>query len=316
MDISILIPVYNVENYIERCARSLMEQTLKSGLEYIFINDGSSDKSIDVLEKVISEYKDRKDQVRIIHQPSNIGLSNARLKGLKEAKGKYVINCDSDDWVEANMYETLLGVAKETDADIVVSDFYHEFQNKQIIEHFEEKSNIDAILSKSGKYWWCTVNRLVKRSLYFDNNIFPIPGINMLEDVCVMMRLYYFAGKIEYVHIPLYHYDRSRESSLMHQSNSTQKILQRKKCIDFLADFFHQHNFEFNDIYNLYKLNIRDSFLLQTPPNWKEWKKCYPDTWKLKWGESQTSFLYKLSYTLASWGILFPLKILIHIVRC
>lgn len=313
--ISILIPVYNVEKYIERCARSLMEQTVKTGIEFIFINDGSADKSIDILENVISDYKDRKDQVRIIHQPSNMGLSNARLRGLKEAKGKYVINCDSDDWVETDMYENLLRVAEAKDADIVVSDFYHEFPDKQIIEHYETKSNIDAILSKSGNYWWCTVNRLVKKSLYLENNIYPIPNINMLEDVCVMMRLYFFAKKIEYVPKALYHYDRTRDSSLMHQAYSTEKLLERKRCIDFLSEFFKQHCFDFNEIYNLYKINIRDSFLLQSPPNWAEWVNCYPETWQIIWKDKKSSLIYKLCYTFASWGVLWPFKLLLKAAK-
>lgn len=315
MDISVLIPIYNVENYIERCARSLMEQTLKAGIEFIFVNDGSSDKSIVILERVICDYEDRKDQVRVIHQPSNMGLSNARLRGLKEAKGKYVINCDSDDWVETDMYETLLKVAEATDADIVVSDFYQEFSDKQKIEHYEAKSNVDAILTKNGNYWWCTVNRLVKKSLYTDNSIYPIPNINMLEDVCVMMRLYLFAKKIEYVPKPLYHYDRTRENSLMHQAYSTQKLLERKRCIDFLSEFFKQHDFDFNDIYNLYKINIRDSFLLQTPPNWIEWKNCYPEVWKLVWKNEESGLFYKFCYTIASWGVIWPFKLLLEVAK-
>jgi len=312
MNISVLIPVYNVEKYIERCVRSLMEQTIKEKIEFIFINDGSTDKSIEILEKVISNYKEREKQVRIVHQPSNMGLSNARLRGIHEAQGNYLINCDSDDWVEPDMYESLWLKAEATNADIVVSDFYHEFANKQRIERFEEKSAHEAILSSKGNYWWCTCNRLVKKSLYDDNNIYPIPGINMLEDVCVMMRLYYHAHKIEYIHRPLYHYDRTRESSLMHQNYSTKTILQRKQCIDFLATFFKQKNFKFDDIYNLYKINIRDSFLLQTPINWEEWKKCYPETWKLVWNNHDSGIVYKSCYTIASWGFIYPFKKLLQ----
>lgn len=308
MNISVLIPIYNVGNYIERCARSLMEQTIKDEIEFIFINDGSSDNSIEILEKIITNYKEREEQVKILHQPSNLGLSNARLRGILESTGTYIINCDSDDWVEPDMYESLWHKAKETNADIVVSDFYHEFADKQRIERYEEKSPHEAILSSKGNYWWCTCNRLVKKSLYEDNNIYPIPGINMLEDVCVMMRLYYYATKIEYVHRPLYHYDRTRESSMMHKKYTTQTILQRKQCVDFLATFFEKKNFKFDDIYNLYKINIRDSFLLQSPTNWEEWRKCYPETWKLVWKNHHSSFVYKLCYTIASWGFLYPYK--------
>ena len=309
INVSVVIPVYNVEPYIKRCVESLMSQTLKTGIEFIFVNDCSTDNSVNLIEEVVSCYSERKDQVRIIHHSSNKGLACTRLTGIKEAKGDYIIQCDSDDWVEKDMYETLINKATETDADIVVCAFFHEFLHSQKIESFEEKTPHEAILSKGGNYWWSTCNRLVKKSLYFDNDVFPIPDINMMEDVCVMMRLYYFAKRIEYVHQPLYHYDRTREGSLMHKACSTKSLLERKKCVDFLNAFFESNHFDFTEIYNLYKSNIRDSFLLQNPPNWKEWRQCYPETWKTVWANKSLSLMYRLCYTLASWGILTPFKL-------
>ena len=122
--VSVCIPVYGVEKYIERCARSLFEQTMAEGIEFIFVNDCTKDRSIEILEQVLSEYPQRKEQVKIIHHKKNGGLVAARNTGLKHATGDYIIHCDSDDWVDLNMYEAMYNKAIETNADMVYSDFY------------------------------------------------------------------------------------------------------------------------------------------------------------------------------------------------
>ena len=97
--VSVVIPVYGVEKYIERCARSLFEQTLDD-IEYIFVNDCTKDRSIDILNEVINDYPARKQQIRIVHHKENKGLPFARQSGWQVATGEYVANCDSDDWVD------------------------------------------------------------------------------------------------------------------------------------------------------------------------------------------------------------------------
>lgn len=129
--VSICIPVYNVEKYIGRCARSLFDQTLDD-IEYIFVNDCSPDRSMSVLERVIKEYPKRKPQIQIINHNTNQGSAAARNSCLSVATGEYIGWCDSDDWVEPQMYEKMYekGVAEK--ADIVYCGFYFEFPNKQI----------------------------------------------------------------------------------------------------------------------------------------------------------------------------------------
>ena len=116
--ISIIVPIYKVENYIERCVRSLLEQTY-IGIEYIFVDDCSPDSSISILKKVIKEYPTRIDQIKIISHEKNMGLPAARNTGLKMAIGDYIFHCDSDDYVEKDMIEKMYQTAKEKDADIV-----------------------------------------------------------------------------------------------------------------------------------------------------------------------------------------------------
>ncbi len=102
--VSVIIPVYGVEKYIERCARSLFEQTLDD-IEYLFIDDCTPDKSIEMLKQVLEDYPHRKPQVVIHRMEQNSGQAAVRKWGMQNAIGDYVIHCDSDDWVELTMYE-------------------------------------------------------------------------------------------------------------------------------------------------------------------------------------------------------------------
>ena len=119
--ISVVIPIYRVEAFIERCARSLMEQTMDD-VEYIFVDDCSPDGSIDILNHVVAEYPQRK--VQIIRHEVNHGLPAARNTGLAVTTGEYIFHCDSDDYMECDALEKMYNKAVETDADIVYSDWY------------------------------------------------------------------------------------------------------------------------------------------------------------------------------------------------
>ena len=130
--ISIIVPVYNVEKHIEKCLDSILEQTLKE-IELIVINDGSTDNSL----KKIKKYKE--DKRIIIINKKNEGLTKTRNIGFKIAKGKYIYNMDSDDYLESNKaLEKLYNKIEKDDLDILVFDFYREYKNKK-----EYSKNID-----------------------------------------------------------------------------------------------------------------------------------------------------------------------------
>ena len=159
--VSVIIPVYGVENYIERCARSLFEQTLDE-IEYLFINDCTQDNSIDVLKKVLKEYPSRQSQVIIHHMDKNSGQAVVRQWGMTHARGEYIIHCDSDDWVSFEMYEKMLDFAKDKNYDIVYCDYYS-----------SDGTNKNRVIQKTksvllqGPVW----NKIVKRSIYTNNDI-------------------------------------------------------------------------------------------------------------------------------------------------
>ena len=126
--VSILVPVYNVEQYIERCARSLFEQTYDN-LEYIFVDDCTPDKSIQILERVLAEYPQRREQTKIIHHDRNRGLAAARNTAVENCSGVFLTHVDSDDWIEFNAVELLVNKQQENDADIVSSNTFCQYSD-------------------------------------------------------------------------------------------------------------------------------------------------------------------------------------------
>lgn len=121
--VSVIIPIYGVQKYIERCVRSLFEQTLDD-IEYLFIDDCSPDGSVRIIMRILDEYPNRKEQVIIHRMEQNSGQAKVREWGMKNATGDYVIHCDSDDWTDLMMYESMYQKALEEDADVVVCDYY------------------------------------------------------------------------------------------------------------------------------------------------------------------------------------------------
>ena len=140
--ISIIIPIYKSEKFIEKCSRSLFEQTLNN-IEFIFINDSTPDISISLLYNIIDHYPNREEKFKIINLEKNQGVANARNVGIENATGEYVIHCDSDDWVDKDMYERLYRKAQETDADIVGCNFRHEFSDIQYDFHQQYSESME-----------------------------------------------------------------------------------------------------------------------------------------------------------------------------
>lgn len=282
--LSIIIPVYNVEKYIQRCAESLFNQTLKTGIEFIFINDATTDKSIEVLKECIENFPERKNQIKIINHLSNKGLSAARLSGLKEAKGHYIGWCDSDDWVESEMYTTMLETALKENVEIVSCGVIHEMPtNKKDILKFKDqycnqKLSVDQIFNlMEVSVLWCSLSlSIVKKSLYYDNNIFPIESIHMWEDVVTTFRLRAVAKETILLPQAFYHYDRSRETMSSHLTNS--KIWSKINAASTISEFVKNMGHKF-DIINELKFQSKiDFFWDNENRDLQTWKNIFPES--------------------------------------
>ena len=205
--ISIIIAVYNSAQYIERCLHTLFSQTYRN-LEYIFVNDGSEDESVNIINKVSEQYTDRKEQVKIICHEHNMGVSQARATGILEASGDYMIHCDPDDYVELNWCELLINEAELRNADIVVCSYLIETGNESIIKRADVKEKgEECVLNIYNNVTWRSLcNKLIKSSLINDNNIMPFKDCNVGEDWSFVIRCLNFAGTVTGIDTALYHY--------------------------------------------------------------------------------------------------------------
>ena len=241
MRISILVPIYNVESYIERCARSLFEQTYPD-IEYIFVDDCSPDHSIDTLLRVLENYPSRRNQVRIIKHDKNRGLAAARNTAVDNCKSEFLIHVDSDDYLELDAIELLVNKQIETGADIISGQaLLHNESSVCLMERpqFVDKKDFVADMIKPSMHHtiW---GRLIRTALYKDHQIQAVEGVNIGEDLQVMSQLFYFAKKIESVWNVIYHYENSNPNSYMN-INSQKKLersLQDTQSMEIVRDFF------------------------------------------------------------------------------
>lgn len=234
--VSVIVPIYQSENYLRRCIDSILSQTLKD-IEVLLVDDGSTDRSLDICE----DYAQKDSRIRVFSK-SHSGVSDTRQMGLENAVGEYVIHCDSDDWMESEMLRLLFDRAKKDDADMVVCDYWIEGSNshKKYIQ-FPWRFNANRPLEKQiGKLSFHVWNKLVRRSLFFKYNICFPKNASMAEDVYVVMSLLNCSVKLEYVHSALYHYDCSINENHITANYSRDDIECNIRIINDLMAFLPQ----------------------------------------------------------------------------
>lgn len=211
--LSIIVPVYNTEEYLAVCIESLVSQTLQD-IEIILINDGSTDKT----ESIIEEYKQKYPEIIKTKKIKNSGAAEARNVGLQMAEGEYIGFADSDDYMETTMYEKLYNKAIQDNSEIVVAGYYSKDINAikrlQIGNMTQYGKNIKEnpeIFLYSNPYLW---NKIFKKSLIINNDIKFSKGLRIFEDLEFVYKLFIKANRISKVNEPLYYYVAKREGSL------------------------------------------------------------------------------------------------------
>ena len=212
--VSVCIPVYDVEKYIERCARSLFEQTLDS-MEYIFIDDCSPDNSIAVMQRVLEEYPYRKDQVKIIRHEVNQGVGAARNHGVAACTGDYITHCDPDDWVDLNMYETMYNKAIETNADMVCcSSICVYANNKKSICNINSASSVSEFIKNNlGGNLNSLCMKLYKQKIALDSSLYCPENICMGEDLLRNIQMLKHCKEIAFCPNVYYYYFRNNTNA-------------------------------------------------------------------------------------------------------
>lgn len=239
MNISVIVPVYNVEPYIERCLRSIMKQTFTEEVECILVNDCTPDKSIKIAEQLISEYTGN-IQFRIVSHKQNRGIAAVRNTGLTEARGNYTIQIDSDDYIDFDMLEKLYKEAVSYNADIVMCDLNYTYPDKEIVIH-ESFSNKSSYIREMIKGKHCSLcNKLIKKALYTQHSIKWIEGFDRGEDYMSCLLLVHYAERIKHVPYALYHYVKSNSNSICH-TLSTKVKENYINMVDFSYDFIQKY---------------------------------------------------------------------------
>lgn len=249
--VSVLVPVYGVEKYIERCAISLFEQTYKK-IEYIFVNDCTKDNSVVLLKELCCRYPDITQKIKMVNHIQNRGIAATRNSLLENCSGRFFIFVDSDDWVEPNLVESLVSRQIVYDND-VVSCNYREYGKQDIRECKEffcpnTRGMMETLLKgKAGSRIW---GRLIKSSIVKDNNLRFIEGANFSEDDMMMSFIWFFANSHSFLNECLYNYERRNERSYTNSfdyRNSVESLI----CLDNLRSFFSEKAPQYLDYVSL-----------------------------------------------------------------
>lgn len=274
--VSIIVPVFNVENYLATCLDNLLAQTFDD-IEIICVNDGSMDNSLNILQ----HYKKFDKRISILNK-SNGGLSSARNLGLKHAKGDYILFVDSDDYISTTAVEMLYKKAIDNSADVVVYDYiegdygYNKCQYQTMPNYKNEYGNkifnAESLPDDSYKYFAVTAwSKLYKKELIEEFKIKFYKGL-CYEDVPFWSEIFINAKKMVYLPVPLYFYNQGRSDTIMKKND--------KRCFDVIPIFEKVISiFENSQFWNKYKdtvmlvtmMNLLKKFEIISPEYRKEY---------------------------------------------
>lgn len=216
IDISIIVPIYNAEKYLNKCVDSLINQTKKE-LEIILINDGSTDKSAEIIEK----YQDNRIKY---YKNKNQGIGKTRNFGIRKATGKYIMFCDSDDYYELNMCELMYEKMEKENLDLVICDFYKEYENEIVEEKLPSFSNTNlkekpTLIRTINLAPW---NKIYRKEIITTNNIYFEEKLKY-EDTPFVAKALAVSKKVGKIDECLNHY-------IIHQNSET--TIRDRRCFD------------------------------------------------------------------------------------
>lgn len=310
--VSILVPIYNVSDYLDRCLRTIFQQSYVN-VEYVFVDDCSVDGSLQKLQELINTcYVSKKEKIKIIRHQKNEGIAVTRADLLKYAKGDYIQFVDSDDWIEPCMTEKMVEATDNGNADIVACDFYrNEVNGSEYVVHEGIETTCYENLLKVIRYDISPVlwRFLVRRSLFEDIHI-P-PHMDVGEDYAIVVKLLYYAKTIKAIDKPFYHYVQYNAPFRL-SSQKMRCLNDHIKAVQEVERFLRDKDYLIQDVVenlNLRKFNIKSNFLNKETKDFKRFKKCFPEatrSWR-KMGYSQKE---RLKFWLAEKNMFFVLNLI------
>jgi glycosyltransferase involved in cell wall biosynthesis len=292
--ITVIVPVYNAEEYLHKCINSILNQTF-SGFELLLINDGSTDSS----GKICDEYANTDIRIKVYHK-ENGGVSSARNVGINNSNGDFLIFVDSDDYIETKMLEDMYRNSQITKSDIVGCDFYQEYENLSIYTSAYFENRQEFLRAVIRNYWGVMWKILVKNDLYKKNNIQFPKNIDGGEDYFVCINLLFYANKVSCINKAYYHYNRINFNSIM-AIQSKAKILHQVEATKMVEDFL--INKGISQIYRK-ELNIRKFLAKQGlfKIDFNLWQKTFPES-SGAWRYLNQSFKSKFVYQITEFGL-------------
>jgi len=237
--ISLIVPIYGVEKYIAKFAVSALDQTYQD-LQFIFVNDGTKDRSMEILRELISSRYTHLQSRIVIVDKENGGLPSARKAGLDVAEGEYVLFADSDDWMETDAVEKVMAKADATGADIVYFDLVKEYGNRTSYKREREYTGAtkdDFIVNMFNyKSFGYTVTKCFKRKLYTENVIY-FPKLGMHEDIYLMSQIIFYAKSLAHIPEALYHYRKDNPDSFCAQDRLKRHVSSTTNLLDLYEHY-------------------------------------------------------------------------------
>ena len=237
--ISLIAPVYRVEKYIGKFADSVFSQSYPH-VQFIFVNDGTDDSSMEILNSMIeNEYSHLKERVIIVNQPHS-GLPFARESGVRYATGDYIWHVDSDDWVEKDAVERIVSKIEETGSDLIYFNFIQEYTDRSKVKR-ERNYEVNAASAYvrnifNHKSYACVWNKCVRRSVYDSHKIY-YARYSYSEDAYLMTQVVSYSKSIAYLDAELYHYRKDNQSSLSHQKRRIRRLEYSLNFLDLYEKF-------------------------------------------------------------------------------
>ena len=305
--VTYVVPVYNTEAFVRRCAVSLMEQTYPN-IDYVFVDNASKDKSLDVLRQVVAKYPKRHSDVTIIINKENKGSATARNQGLDASEGDFVMFAYSDDYVDVDYVETLVAEAEKNNSDIVYCNYYETYEKSgdKLINQDCGIDPIGCICSMlTGDMHGSPCNKLFRRKFLLQTSQRFVDGADLYEDVSWNLRLMSFNPRLSYLPKSFYHYVRYNSGSIT-QSVATaafnrSRCLQRIRNIDVACRFLGKKglmgNREINTKSKLWKLMAKNDLIQDNVYSLKRWMVTFSEADDEIWNCKTFSLNYRLLLT-------------------
>lgn len=297
--VSVLVPFYNVENFVGRCVESLFTQTYDN-IEYVFVNNCSTDKSRDIITDNMAKYGVAA-KCKLIDHEENLGIAVSRNDCLDNATGDYILFVDSDDYVERNMVELLVHAAVENDADIAGCSYISEFAKQSIRMHEFYPNDHDKMMRHITmlRIKACMWKMLIRRSVIEDNHVRFLPKPDMVDDYLFCCQVVYYARTYTTVQAYLYHYVHYNPNN--YSKRTAYNVETQASAIMEVEKFYREKG-----VYDVVKQELEQrKFFLKAPLvldkkciNVKRWRELMPEC-NDGWHNLPFTFGNKLTFWLA-----------------